>query len=146
MNELLLASDDENSVEQWRFLGSFPNKMGGMHNIIVSRKASLLCPFKFLESDRQHHEVATLDTVVLVYKRPLPSSISVRVISSEEGRKDKWGGANTIKVPIGTAMFPPVRACASPLSKAIEDNPDETKTKERMTKLPVLVVELGTYI
>ena len=118
-----------------------------MYNIIVSRKASLLCPFEFLESDRQHHEVATLDTVVLVYNRVEHSnSIIVRIISSEEERKDAWGNETKIMVPIGTVMFPPVRACASPLVAAIEVDPHDPKTKERMTKLPVLVVELGTYI
>ena len=134
-------------IEEWRFLGSFLNKMGGMYNIIVSRKASLLCPFAFLDDDKRHHDVATLDTVVLAYTKSAPKkSITVRIISSEERRKDTCDDANQILVPIGTVMFPPVRACASPLLTLIEGQSEDPQTKDRMTKLPVLIVELGTYI
>lgn len=134
-------------IEEWRFLGSFLNKMGGMYNIIVSRKASLLCPFAFLDSDKRHHDVATLDTVVLIYNKSIErDSITVRIISSEERRKDTCDDTNQILVPIGTVMFPPVRACTSPLLTLIEGQSEDPQTKDRMTKLPVLIVELGTYI
>ena len=147
MNTLLKASTDAEETEEWRFLGSFLNKMGGMYNIIVSRKASLLCPFAFLANDKRHHDVATLDTVVLAYtKSDQRNSITVRIISSEERRKHTCDDTNQILVPIGTVMFPPVRACTSPLLTLIEGQSEDPQTKDRMTKLPVLIVELGTYI
>ena len=143
----LLLQDDPDRLEQWRFIGSFLNKMGGMYNIIVSRKASLLCPFAFLETERQYNEVATLDTVVLVYDRNNEGrqSIDVRIISSADDVKIDLEHKNKI-VPIGTVMFPPVRACASKLVSLITNTSEDAKIKDLMTKLPVLVVELGTYI
>ena len=144
---LLLQDNSKSDLEQWRFIGSFLNKMGGMYNIIVSRKASLLCPFAFLETERQYNEVATLDTVVLVYDRNNEGrqSIDVRIISSADDVKIDLEHKNKI-VPIGTVMFPPVRACASKLVSLITNTSEDAKIKDLMTKLPVLVVELGTYI
>ena len=146
---LLLQDNSKSDLEQWRFIGSFLNKMGGMYNIIVSRKASLLCPFAFLETERQYNEVATLDTVVLVYDRSTEGrpSIAVRIISSAEDATATLDCEHLkIIVPIGTVMFPPLRACASQLVRMIENIPEDPKIKDKMTKLPVLVVELGTYI
>ena len=82
VNQLIKAENGANTIEQWRFIGSFLNKMGGMYNIIVSRKASLLCPFETL-SEQKQSGIATLDTVVLIYKRAsTTAAITVRVVLS----------------------------------------------------------------
>ena len=146
----LLLKTDTNQLENWRFLGSFLNKMGGMYNIIVARKASMLCPFKFLNEDGNNYEVATLDTVMLHYRKEISQKqknipgICVRILPPGEEPKDV--GFDDRLVPIGTVMFPPVRACGNSLVTLLEGQPNDAFTTDRMTKLPILVVELGTYV
>ena len=146
----LLLKTDITQLENWRFLGSFLNKMGGMYNIIVARKASMLCPFKFLNEDGNNYEVATLDTVMLHYRKEISQKqknipgICVRILPPGEEPKDV--GFDDRLVPIGTVMFPPVRACGNSLVTLLEGQPNDAFTTDRMTKLPILVVELGTYV
>jgi len=148
VNLLLKTRGEE--LENWRFLGSFLNKMGGMYNIIVARKASMLCPFKFLNEDGNNYEVATLDTVMLHYRKEISPKqknipgICVRILPPGEEPKDV--GFDDRLVPIGTVMFPPVRACGNSLVTLLEGQSEDAATTSRMTKLPILVVELGTYV
>ena len=146
----LLLKTDPSQHENWRFLGSFLNKMGGMYNIIVARKASMLCPFKFLNEDGNNYEVATLDTVMLHYRKEISQKqrdipgICVRILPP--GEEPKGVGPDDRLVPIGTVMFPPVRACGKPLVTLLGGQSEDPFTTDRMTKLPILVVELGTYV
>jgi hypothetical protein len=149
----LLLKTSKRELENWRFLGSFLNKMGGMYNIVVARKASMLCPFKFLKEEGSNYEVATLDTVILHYRKNIPQKnraddnipgICVRILQPGEDPKDIPQDDRV--VPIGTVMLPPVRACGKEFVELLEGNPEHPLTTDRMTKLPILVVELGTYV
>lgn len=144
VNIIAKTLTDPADIENWRFIGSFLNEMGGRYNIIVSRKASLLCPFEMLIPGDQNMEVATLDTVVLAYANKIDHcGITVRTLPP--GRKLE-SSPESVLVPIGTVMFPPVRSCMSLAVKAIEETPENKDTAALMTKLPILVVELGTYV
>ena len=148
----LFLKKNKEDLENWRFLGSFLNKMGGMYNIIVARKASMLCPFEMSNASKGNYEVATLDTVLLHYRHNIPqkgndevaAGICIRIL--RPGEKINIPDNSDRLVPIGTVMFPPVRACGTPLVSLLEGQSKQPATTNRMTKLPILVVELGTYV